>query len=182
MRKRSGRSIFGAALLRACALAGTGFAADGAPAGLAVGSPVPDFSVPALGGQMFRLSAETGGGRVVLLNFWGLRCGACIEEIPHLNVLAEKHRGKVTVVGVNVDAAGAETLRDQMGRMQLSIAYPVLPDPEMRLVDMFGLAGAPLNVIVGKDGRLKYRREGFEAGDEKALEQAVVDAMGTPGN
>ena len=181
MRKRFGRPVFGVLVLL-CALVGTGLAADETPAGVAVGSAVPDFSAPALGGETFRLSAETGSGRVVLLNFWGLRCGACIEEIPHLNALAGKHRGKVSVVGVNVDGAGANALREQMEKIGLSIAYTVLPDPEMRVVDMFQLAGAPLNAIVGKDGRLKYRREGFEAGDEKALEQAVVDALGTPGN
>jgi cytochrome oxidase Cu insertion factor (SCO1/SenC/PrrC family) len=46
-----------------------------------VGDKAADFTTVDLDGTQVTLSSYQ-GQKVVLLNFWGLRCGACIEEIP----------------------------------------------------------------------------------------------------
>ena len=50
-------------------------------------------------------------GQVVLLNFWGLRCGACLEEMPYLEEIAKKYAGQgLVTLGVDTDGVDAKTV------------------------------------------------------------------------
>lgn len=142
------------------------------------GDVAPLFSVPDLDGHNVSLAEVLGSGKVVFLNFWGLRCSSCIEEIGHLNGLIEKYTPKgVAFFGVNVDGAKPEMIRKLMPNMSHVPKFTVLPDPELKIPDMYHLAGAPLSVIIGKDGIVKYRHEDFNPGDEKAIEAAIQKAL-----
>ncbi len=142
------------------------------------GDPAPAFVVNDLDGKKVALEEVTKSGKVVLLNFWGLRCSSCIEEIGYLNPLFEKYTPKgVVFLGVNVDGAKADVIRKTMPSMSNQPKFTVLPDPEFKIPDMFNLAGAPLSFIIGRDGVIKYRHEDFKAGDEKEIEDAIKKAL-----
>ena len=67
-------------------------------------SIAPDFSLPELTGEQFKISAYR--GKVVLLDFWATWCDPCREEIPHLIELQTKYRGLgLQIVGVSMDDA-----------------------------------------------------------------------------
>jgi thiol-disulfide isomerase/thioredoxin len=144
------------------------------------GAVAPSFSLSTLTGEAFDLSAELRAGRVVLLNFWGLRCGACIMEMPALQSLARKYSTEVSFLGVNVDGIDAGTLRQQMTRMRLEPGYPVAPDPELKVADLYKLAGAPLTIVIDRAGAVRYRHENYEEGDEVKLDGAIASAVGNP--
>jgi peroxiredoxin len=142
------------------------------------GDPAPLFVVQDLDGNKVSLEEIVKSGKVVFLNFWGLRCSACIEEIGYLNPMHEKFKGKdVVFLGVNVDGAKAEVIKAQMPNMQHQPKFTVLPDPEFKIPDMYNLAGAPLSFVIGKDGVVKYRHEDFKPGDEKEIEEAIRNAV-----
>src|SRR5512144_3112722 len=58
------------------------------------GDAAPLFTGDDLDGNKVALEALTRSGKVVLLNFWGLRCGSCIEEIGYLNPMFDRLAGK----------------------------------------------------------------------------------------
>jgi thiol-disulfide isomerase/thioredoxin len=70
----------------------------------------PDFVAKDLAGKEYKLSSFA-GKQVVLLNFWGLRCGACLEEMPYLEEIQKKlgPKGLVTL-GVDTDGVDAKTI------------------------------------------------------------------------
>lgn len=114
----------------------------------------------------------------VLLNFWGLRCGSCIQEIPHLNDLFRRYEGAgLTILGVNVDGLPGAKIREQVERMGIEMLYPWIADPDFKLIELYHMSGAPLNVIIGSSGEVRYYHEGFEEGDEAALEREIKRAM-----
>ncbi|KAF9095420.1 hypothetical protein BGX27_001287 [Mortierella sp. AM989] len=43
----------------------------------------------------------SGEERIVLFDFWATWCGPCVEDSPKVSDLAEKHAGRVAVVGIN---------------------------------------------------------------------------------
>ncbi|GJJ79126.1 hypothetical protein EMPS_11485 [Entomortierella parvispora] len=42
--------------------------------------------------------------KIVALDFWATWCGPCVSAAPELSNLAEKHTGKVAIVGINNEA------------------------------------------------------------------------------
>jgi peroxiredoxin len=69
---------------------------------LKTGETAPAFSGQALDGTVYDLDQLH--GKVVVLTFWTTRCAICHSEIPHLNRVAERYRGKdVVFLAVTMD-------------------------------------------------------------------------------
>jgi peroxiredoxin len=142
------------------------------------GDAAPAFVVSDLDGNKVDLAEILKSGKVVLMNFWGLRCSSCIEEIGFLNPLFDKYASKgVVFLGVNVDGAKPDVVKKQMPAMANAPKFTVLPDPEFKIPDLYNLAGAPLSFVIGKDGVIQYRHEDFKQGDEKGIEEAIRKAL-----
>lgn len=143
-----------------------------------VGKDVPSFQGKDVDGGEVGTEQARKQAQVVVVNFWGLRCGDCIAEIPHLNAIHEKYRDKgVRVWGVNVDGADAEVIRTGVRGFPVPPAYSLVPDKEFKLMDLFSVMAAPFTVVVSPAGKVVYQHEGFQAGDEKELEEQVRRAL-----
>ncbi len=142
-----------------------------------IGRQAPDFKAANVDGRELTLKGLLGGSRAVIVCFWGLRCGACIAEIPSMNALARKYRDRVAVLGVNTDAVDGAALKDFMKEGGIAIEYEVVPDPDFKLVDAFKLTAAPLTVVIDREGVVRSRHEDYKAGDEVKLEQALLPLL-----
>jgi len=66
------------------------------------GETAPQFSGQSLDGTIYDLDRLQ--GKVVVLTFWSTRCEICHSEIPNLNRVAERYRGKdVVFLAVTMD-------------------------------------------------------------------------------
>ena len=66
------------------------------------GEAAPSFTGQALDGTTYDLDQLK--GKVVVLTFWTTRCAICHSEIPNLNRVAERYRGKdVVFLAVTMD-------------------------------------------------------------------------------
>ena len=153
------------------------YAVAGAAPGPKVGAPAPAFEVSGLDGTKFASADLAGAGKPAVVVFWGLRCGSCLEEIPACNQLHAKYKGKVAILGVNVDGIDAGLLSDQIKKKNLRIDYTVVADPEFKMADQFGMTQAPLTVVVDRKGVVRYRHENYVAGDEKALDDLLCGLL-----
>ena len=138
-----------------------------------VGQQAGMFVIDDVAGNKVSLEELLKKHDAVVLNFWGLRCGACIEEIPYLEAIRKKFADRVLLLGVNVDGVDGAFLRGQMVKAKISIGYTVIPDPDFKVVDRYKMTAAPLTVVIDSGGKVRYRHENFVPGDEKGLEEAV---------
>lgn len=114
-----------------------------------------DFEARELAGSTVRLSDLT--GKVVLLNFWGIWCKSCRQEIPHLNGLDREWRERGLVV-LGADYGDApEDLAPFVKELQMS--YPVLLDDG--LADEYEILVYPTTVVIDRKGRIRMRVEGY---------------------
>ena len=120
-----------------------------------VGQPSPAFEAVDITGTPVASAKLFDAGKVVVLNFWGLRCGACLAEMPSLNDLHERYKDRVVFLGVNNDGVDGPFLAKQIAKMNLKIGYTTLPDPEMKLVDLFQMTVAPLTLIMDPKGTVR---------------------------
>jgi peroxiredoxin len=143
-----------------------------------VGDKAADFTAPDLDGKKFTLSAFQ-GEKVVLLNFWGLRCGACIEEIPYLNALNDKYGDNgLVILGVGTDGVGADIVRSTMKEVGITADYTILLDLEFTITDTYTNFLVPLTLVIDKGGVVQFVHTGYEGGDELKYEAAVKKALG----
>jgi peroxiredoxin len=137
----------------------------------------PDFELPKLGGGSARLSSHFGKD-VVLVDFWATFCKPCLRAMPELDALyrARQARGFV-VLGVSIDGPGsAAEVQAEVAR--LGVSFPILLDEESRAVSLYNpRATAPFSVLIGRDGRVLAKREGYTTGSHDALERDVDAAL-----
>ncbi len=137
----------------------------------------PDFELPLLRGGSARLSDHLGRD-VVLVDFWATFCEPCLLAMPELDRLYAKYRSRGLVVfGVSVDeAAAAGRVRSEVNK--LGVSFPILLDQETRVLSLYNpRATAPYSVLIGRDGRVLGRREGYTSGDREELEREIVLAL-----
>ncbi len=169
-----------AALLCATACGGTAARSAGPQAAQAAsGSTPPDFELESLTGETVRLGDHLGKD-VILIDFWATYCEPCLASMPHLDTLYRKYKDKgFAVLGVSIDGPDSVAqVRTEVGK--LGVSFPILLDQETRVVGLYNpKTSAPYSVLIGRDGRVRVKREGYGAGSASALEADIVAALGS---
>ncbi len=138
-------------------LLGAGIAATAAAAPLPRPWPAnratPALALPGHDGPAFDLAGAR--GRVVLLNFWASWCPPCVDELPSLDVLAERHEADgLLVVAVNHRETD-QALGKFMQFMPLSRTR-IVRDADGAASQAWGVRVFPTTVVVGRDGRAAF--------------------------
>jgi len=96
-------------------------------------------------------------GKPVVLNFFASWCGPCVREMPALQAMSERYRGKVHVVGVTFNDR-REAARDVIERT--GVTYPAAFDPESNVAIDYVVRVMPTTFFIGADGNLVERKDG----------------------
>lgn len=146
---------------------------------LAAGDKAPDFSIKDLGGATFSLESERARNSVLLI-FWSIFCEPCRAEMPLVQKLHDKYKGKgLEVVSVALDG---EPLKGSIEGYVKQEAYTfrVLideldPKEMFKVADPYGVAGTPSLYLIDKTGMIAYSRAGLVKEDD--LEKAIQAAL-----
>jgi peroxiredoxin len=176
-----GVSVPALVLLAGCGGAGASAApadsgASPAPASSDAARPV-DFELDTLDGGSVRLSDHL-GKEVVLIDFWATFCEPCLTAMPHLEALYDKHRARgFVILGVSID--GPDSVAQVKAEVtKLGVSFPILLDQETRVVALYNpKTSAPYSVLIGRDGRILKKQEGYSTGSSEALERDVIAAL-----
>jgi peroxiredoxin len=137
----------------------------------------PDFELSTVDGKSERLSQHLGKD-VVLLDFWATFCEPCLTGMPHLDALYRAHRQEgFVVLGIAID--GPDSIAQvRTAVSKLGISFPILLDQETRVVALYNpKTSAPYSVLIGRDGRILRKQEGYTTGDAGAVDRDVVAAL-----
>jgi peroxiredoxin len=118
---------------------------------------VPDFELQDQDGETFRMADAR--GRVVVLNFWTVTCGPCIEEMPSLVELSRivAERDDIELVTISTD----RTWDDVRTVIPAGTPLRVLLDPDRSVVrGQFGTRMYPETWIVDRRGVIRLRIDG----------------------
>jgi cytochrome c biogenesis protein CcmG/thiol:disulfide interchange protein DsbE len=134
-----------------------------------VGSPVPDFVLPALDGEgEVRLSDFR--GRPVILNFWASWCNPCRDEFPLLKDALRDHRADaLAVIGVTYRDIPSDS---RAFAKELKATWPQAVDDDRAVAEAFGVRSIPITFFVRADGTIAARQFGFTS------EAALADPIG----
>lgn len=145
----------------ACTLIWAGIAAAAAPYPL-IGKPAPDFALQALVGSNVRLSEHL--GEVVVVSFWGSRCGACSTQLDALNRSLSTYQSVgLRVFGVSVDDDQARALEYAKGQ---SVSFPLLLDPRKSVSRLYEVDNLPMTVLIDRGGVVRHVHRDYSAKSE----------------
>ena len=121
-----------------------------------------NFTFRDVAGKLFSL--ETLKGKVVLIDFWATYCVPCKQEIPAFVDFQTRYGDRgFQVIGLSVD--------DPVSKLRPFIAdfkvnYPVLlVNSSHRVLDAYTVQGLPVNILIGRDGKICRRHSGPTAAD-----------------
>jgi thiol-disulfide isomerase/thioredoxin len=96
-------------------------------------------------------------GKPVVLNFFASWCGPCIREMPALQAMSERYKGRVQFVGVTFND-GREAAKGVLDRA--GVNYPAAYDAKSELANDYGLRVMPTTWFIGPDGNMVERKDG----------------------
>lgn len=123
--------------------------------GVAQGEP-PPLAGELIDGRFVALADYR--GRPLLLHFWASWCGICRAEQGSIAAIADDHQ----VLTVATRSGDAAALRDYMRRE--GVDFAVLSDPDGAVAARYGLRGVPTSLVLGTDGRIRFREVGWSSG------------------
>ena len=127
-----------------------------------IGREAPDFALHALVGSNVRLSEALGD--VVVVTFWGSRCGPCGTQLGALNrSLATYSSVGLRVFGVSVDDDQARALEYAKGQ---SVRFPLLLDPSKSVSRLYEVDNLPMTVLIDRGGVVRHVHRDYSAKDE----------------
>ncbi|MFV8756307.1 peroxiredoxin family protein [Nannocystaceae bacterium ST9] len=135
----------------------------------------PEFSARTFDGETVTLADLR--GTVVLINVWATWCEPCIAELPELaNLHRELADRGFTVIGLNADVASKRLQVKRMAELH-ELPYSIWLDPKNDAQVAFELRGYPTSILIDRQGKIRWRREGvIVPGDAELmpiLEQAL---------
>lgn len=140
------------------------------------GGKTPALQLKDLQGQV-RTLAEFRGS-VVVLNFWATWCEPCVEEMPSLQRLAERHAGQsVVVLGVNL---GEGEVRIQSFVAKTGTTFPLLLDRDGEAKKAWRVSGVPSTFLIDRTGRIRQFVVGEVDFAEPAIERAITKLASQP--
>jgi peroxiredoxin len=169
-RSRGSRRLVFAALLVTGSLATASLivgseVAWAAPAPYALlGKEAPDFALHAVVGTNVRLSEHQ--GEVVVLSFWGSRCGPCRMQLAALDKSVKTYSSVgLRVFGIGVDDDPARSL--EFAKAQ-SVEFPLLLDPTKSVGRNYQVDNLPMTVLIDRGGVVRHVHRDY-SGKEDAL-------------
>jgi peroxiredoxin len=137
-----------------------------------LGKRAPDFTLDALTGGQIHLH-DMIRGRVALISFWGVACGPCRAEAPHLTALYNRFRDKgLAMVAVNAYDESKQDV-DRFARAN-GLAHPIALMGKKVGEEQYTVTSYPVTFLVDHTGAIVDYHPDFEPGDEKVLATAIA--------
>ncbi len=108
-----------------------------------------DFTLIDLHGKTWTLSQLR--GKVVLVNFWATWCPPCRKEMPDLEALYNRFKGRGLVI-LAISDEDLDKVRPFI--TERKITYPVMLDPGRKVNELFQVEGIPKSFVYNREGKL----------------------------
>jgi len=140
------------------------------------GTVAPSFSGETAAGKSISLD-KAAKETPVFVYFISTSCPVSKAAMPHYEAFAKAYADKgLTVIGVlNDDKAGFE----KWNKLH-NVSYPVVLDPEHKIIKAYHIAKAPSAVLVGKNGKVIKAWTGYSKQQLVETNELTAKAVGKP--
>ena len=108
-------------------------------------------------------------GKVIVLNFWFVECKPCVMEIPELNKLVEKYKGKDVVF---IGLATNNKTRIENFIKNTPFNYQIISDSKA-VAEMYKVSSYPTHIVIDKNSIIKYFSVGLSPTTISDLDEKI---------
>ena len=113
----------------------------------------------------------------IAVNVWNLSCEPCKKEMKYLNEYHKKYAELgFEVVSINIDTPRSIS-KVKSYIKSAKFDFTILSDPRSEFFRKTGGNIMPYLVLINSDGTIFKRKVGFSPGEEKKLEQEIIDLL-----
>jgi peroxiredoxin len=120
-----------------------------------IGKGAEPFNATDITGSSYSL--EKLKGKVIVMNFWFVECKPCVMEIPELNTLVEKYKGK-NVVFLGFATNDKSSLENFITRK--TFLYNLIADSR-EIAQKYSVDAFPTHVIIDQESNFAYFSTGL---------------------
>ena len=143
--------------------------------GVEVAEHVPAYSATNLAGELVSLSDYE--GKVVLVNVWATWCGPCRVEMPSIQASYDRFKDQgFVVLAVSIDTGPNYREKVLAFVEEHELSFPVLLDPESRIMRTLRTVGVPETFVLDREGRIVKRLIGATNWDSNA-NRALIEQL-----
>lgn len=135
----------------------------------------PDFSLQDMDEKKY--SIKDFRGKVVLVNFWATWCPPCRREMPSLERLYQKLKGKDFIVLAINQFEDPDHVFAYTGQLGTDPTFPILFDRDSKIAEAYKVAGLPTTYLLDKQGKIRYRAVGGREFDHPEVEKLIQALM-----
>ncbi len=119
-----------------------------------VNKKLPEITLTDIDGKEF--SINTLNGKPTLINFWFINCAACIDEMPVLNKIYDNYKDQYNFVAITYESK--ERVNSFLKKQPFKFHHIV---NAKSLTDQLNLKSYPANLILDKNGIVKFSENGI---------------------
>jgi peroxiredoxin len=138
------------------------------------GEVINDFTAKDINGNKYKLKELR--GKIVVLNFWFIKCPPCQAEIPELNKLVQHYKDtSIVFLGIALDEKNELTEFLEKTPFEYSIVHNA-----RYLSEQYKISSFPTHVIIDKEGKVYFHTTGLAGNTVYWLEKSIKELFLKP--
>jgi thiol-disulfide isomerase/thioredoxin len=117
-----------------------------------------------------KVNTKNLAGKIIVLNFWFIKCKPCIMEMPELNNLAETFRTDSSIVFFAIALDRKDDI--ELFLKNTKFKYIIIDNGRF-IVDQYKITSYPTNVIIDQDGKVYFHSSGLGTSTMHWLKKSI---------
>ncbi|RZL50193.1 TlpA disulfide reductase family protein [Pedobacter sp. Leaf250] len=136
------------------------------------GDDFKGFKVTDMNGNKFDF--RTAKDKVLVLNFWFIKCPPCVDEIPQLNELVAAYKDNPNVVFL---AIALDEKYDIKNFLKINPYHYNIVDGGRYLANKFGVAAYPTHAVIDRNSKVKFGTVGLAPNTISWIEKSIDESL-----